>query len=62
MKNACSHTEAVARVFLQIDGFGIQPVCAPPPPPVPVPTPTPTPNSDADRPASDDFVRPSNRC
>ena len=27
-KNSCSHAEAVRRVFLQIDGFGVQPVCS----------------------------------
>jgi hypothetical protein len=45
--NACDHTEAVDRVFLQIDGRGIQPVCqtivTPPPPPTPQPGPPPAP-------------------
>jgi hypothetical protein len=26
--NGCGHVEAVLRVFLQIDGFGVQPVCS----------------------------------
>jgi hypothetical protein len=45
--NACSHLEAVDKVFMQIDGRGIQPVCTPvaPSPPLPPPTsPTPTPD------------------
>jgi len=35
--NACDHNTAVQKVFMQIDGAGVQPVCgtAPPPPPPP---------------------------
>lgn len=36
--NYCDHYEATQRVFLQIDGRGVQPVCASPTPPTP-PTP-----------------------
>jgi hypothetical protein len=43
--NGCDHLEAVDRVFQQIDGRGIQPVCqtivVPPPTPQPPPTPEP---------------------
>jgi hypothetical protein len=33
--NSCAHQESVDKVFMQIDGRGVQPVCAPPPPPPP---------------------------
>lgn len=39
--NYCDHYEATQRVFMQIDGRGVQPVCASPTP-VPPPTPPPT--------------------
>ncbi|MFN8061866.1 MAG: DUF3761 domain-containing protein [Vicinamibacterales bacterium] len=45
--NNCTHAEAVLKVFLQIDGRGIQPTCvaqSPVPAPSPSPTPSPTPS------------------
>ncbi|MBI1872492.1 MAG: hypothetical protein HYS05_01225 [Acidobacteria bacterium] len=45
--NYCSHAEATDKVFAQIDGGGVQPICAnrnPPPPPPPIPSPSPSPS------------------
>ncbi len=45
--NNCDHPTAVTKTFQQIDGQGVQPVCAsttPAPTPSPTPTPTPTPS------------------
>lgn len=46
--NFCGHADAQEKVFVQIDGAGIQPICAnpnpPPPPASPAPSPSPTPS------------------
>lgn len=68
--NSCGHADAVQRVFLQIDGRGVQPTCAPPSPtPVPTPTPTPTPQppstltcGSSSAPSSVSCGRPTARC
>jgi hypothetical protein len=39
----CDHSTAESKVFIQIQGGGVQPVCGSAPVPTPVPTPTPTP-------------------